>query len=250
MIFYRALKPFKAVSFDLDDTLYENHAVIAAAEQWFAAYLCDTYHLPGWAREVSFWARRRAELGERESGLKNDVTLHRIMSLLETFAALGRPLAGGMEEASALVDIFIARRSSDYVPPQNIALLRHIGSLMPAAAISNGNVDLKRIGLDGIFRWDLRPGVRRDRRKPFPDLFEHYARLLRVRPDEILHIGDEPKTDLLGPLNAGCQCAWLYRGHAGLSPDERELRQLPTLRIDTLAEIVPLIEHMAAALRV
>ena len=42
MIFYKKLSKIKAVSFDLDDTLYDNHPVIDEAERWFKAYLVET----------------------------------------------------------------------------------------------------------------------------------------------------------------------------------------------------------------
>ena len=35
MKFYRPLRPFKAISFDLDDTLYDNHPIIEKAENDF-----------------------------------------------------------------------------------------------------------------------------------------------------------------------------------------------------------------------
>ena len=43
MKFYRPLKPFKAISFDLDDTLYDNRPIIKKAEKDFIVYLNETY---------------------------------------------------------------------------------------------------------------------------------------------------------------------------------------------------------------
>jgi len=39
MKYYRPLKPFKAISFDLDDTLYDNQPIIKKAEDEILAYL-------------------------------------------------------------------------------------------------------------------------------------------------------------------------------------------------------------------
>ncbi|SMB88255.1 putative hydrolase of the HAD superfamily [Pasteurella testudinis DSM 23072] len=39
MRFYRQLQPFKIISFDLDDTLYDNRSVIMEAEKQFLAAL-------------------------------------------------------------------------------------------------------------------------------------------------------------------------------------------------------------------
>ena len=39
MIFYRTLMPFQVMSFDLDDTLYDNTQVIANAEAEFIRFV-------------------------------------------------------------------------------------------------------------------------------------------------------------------------------------------------------------------
>ena len=39
MKFYRTLQPFRAISFDLDDTLYDNREVIRQAELHFIDYV-------------------------------------------------------------------------------------------------------------------------------------------------------------------------------------------------------------------
>jgi FMN phosphatase YigB (HAD superfamily) len=43
MKYYRAIKPFKAISFDLDDTLYDNHSIIIKANQAIIEHLNQTY---------------------------------------------------------------------------------------------------------------------------------------------------------------------------------------------------------------
>lgn len=46
MKFYRTLRPFKLISFDLDDTLYDNSDVIRLAEENFMPEL-ETMPQPG-----------------------------------------------------------------------------------------------------------------------------------------------------------------------------------------------------------
>ena len=43
MEFFRRLSGIRAISFDLDDTLYDNRPVIEHAEQWMVAHMRDAY---------------------------------------------------------------------------------------------------------------------------------------------------------------------------------------------------------------
>jgi putative hydrolase of the HAD superfamily len=48
--------------------------------------------------------------------------------------------------------------------------------------------------------------------KPAPAIFHHAAARLGVPAPEILHIGDDPRSDYRGALDAGFQAALLHRG--------------------------------------
>ena len=41
MIVFNSLKEIKAISFDLDDTLYDNAPIIEKAEQWYQKMLAE-----------------------------------------------------------------------------------------------------------------------------------------------------------------------------------------------------------------
>ena len=55
MQFYRRWQPVAAISFDLDDTLYDNGPAIARAEQWMLAV--SYTHLKYWVSQR--WAFSR-----------------------------------------------------------------------------------------------------------------------------------------------------------------------------------------------
>ncbi len=237
MRFYKALSKVKALTFDLDDTLYNNAPRIAAAEAWFAAYLTERYALPQFTANPAFWAQLKEECAAAAPSLRDDVTLLRARALEYSFARLKCPLSSP-SEAMELVQIFIRKRSEVPVPPASLQLLSYLKSRLPLAAVSNGNVQLEALGLQPYFVFDLRPSLQPGRRsKPCADLFYEAAARFGCAPSEILHVGDEPATDVNGALGAGCQCAWLKGGIAGLSPGSVALRQLPTLELDSLQEL-------------
>lgn len=242
MKFFKNPGVIRAVSFDLDDTLYDNHPVIKRAEEEFALVLQQRYQLPQCAAAAGFWRQIRLGMLLKAPELWNDVGEWRIRSLAEGFRQLGQQLAGGRREAEGLLHEFVRLRSRVQVPPASAALLRRIRARYPLAALSNGNADLRQLGIEDCFDYNLRPGLQGPAGKPAAAMFEKFAELAGVMVGEILHVGDEPGTDIHGAVWAGCQCAWLYRGFAGDSPDGTELRVLPCVLLNSLDELEVLLK--------
>lgn len=241
MKFYKGLSKIKALSFDLDDTLYDNVPVINRAEELLQRELETRYELSGLGADAAFWRSQRLKALEDEPELDDDVTELRIRTLERAFTALGRPLQGGRGEARALIDYFIWVRSQILVPDAATKLLGDLGARYPLAAISNGNSNTKQDGLARYFKYDMRPVMHRFGSKPKPDLFLEYARLLQLEPSEILHVGDDPMTDVQGAVEAGCQCAWLKGGYAGKCDGESMLSVLPHVELASLDELRELL---------
>jgi putative hydrolase of the HAD superfamily len=232
MRFYRSWRPVEALSFDLDDTLYENGSVIQRAEDWLADQLKNTivetahlnhYH---WLRYKQRVLRERPELG-------HDVSACRLAWLELALHECGSKNAKA--RSCELLDGFIAVRSDLQVPPESFALLDRLAARYPLIAITNGNVDTTRIGLAPYFTQVLKPidGVRC---KPHADLFKQAQLVLDVAPDAIAHIGDHPVTDVAGALACGYRAIWLNR--AGR---DRRLRNLPHVELSSLQELDQLL---------
>jgi len=47
--------------------------------------------------------------------------------------------------------------------------------------------------------------------KPDPLIFQHLVKCFRVRPEEILYVGDHPHYDVAGSIDAGYQAVWVNR---------------------------------------
>ena len=61
MRFYRGLQPFKVMSFDLDDTLYDNSDVIRLAEERFLQCVQEQAQLSDFTLAVSYTHLRAHE---------------------------------------------------------------------------------------------------------------------------------------------------------------------------------------------
>lgn len=245
MKFYRSLflRDIKVLSFDLDNTIYDCQSVLSAAEDWFTQYLCDTYGLGGKYRNYSYWAAVKSRILHEDMSLENDVTLLRAKSLVAAFSEIGIPLGRGLDEALELVELFIKKRSSGIVCDSVLQMLRELKEKYPLIAISNGNLDTKILGVNHLFEQDFRPSRFVFNRKPYPDLFLECAKYKNIKAHEILHIGDDPYTDVYGAVCAGCRCVWLKGGYSGISPDSSNLKVLPDIEISSILELKTLFQY-------
>ena len=232
--FFKHLLPFRVISFDLDDTLYDNAPAIRRAEQAFADYLQQHYRLPP-GTGCGFWRQCRDQVLAEDRSCGDDVTLLRTRVIRLGFSRLGRSVSPG--EALELTEIFVTMRSDITVSPEVVRLLRDLRRRYVLAALSNGNVSLGQLGLQELFSLNLRPRYRQLRRKPHADLFELLSSRLQVPPAGILHVGDEPDSDVRGAVLAGCQCAWLDRGYARRLPGLEAISILPHVVLDDIGEL-------------
>lgn len=235
------LSKIKVLSFDLDNTLYDCETVLRKADAWFTQYLCDTYGLGGACLKYDYWSQVKAEVLHDNPALADDVTLLREVSLVEAFKRLKIPLKNGLDEARELVDLFVDHRSAGFVHQDIYDMLASLSEKYPMIALSNGNLKPEKIGLERYFERDIRPSVGGLRRKPYADMFIECAKYKNVKIDEILHIGDDPFTDVYGAVQSGCKCAWVYKGYTGISPDEKQLKVLPDILLDNVLELKDLL---------
>lgn len=72
MHIYKALNPISVLSFDLDDTLYNNQPVIAAAEAAMLASLAQ--HAPiTQSYDSDFWWQQRCLLAKANPEIRHDI---------------------------------------------------------------------------------------------------------------------------------------------------------------------------------
>lgn len=213
------LSRVRAISIDLDDTLWPIAPTIARAEAALLAWFRE--HAPA----AAILAANPASLREARHYLQI-----KHPELSHDFTALRREsirfvlLKGGEdpELADEAFEVFFAERQRVELYDDALPALEWLAGRYPVVALSNGNADVQRIGLGAHFHAALSArefGVA----KPDARIFHQAAALAGVRPQEVLHIGDDAQLDVLGALIAGLQVAWLNRSgapweHAPLSP--------------------------------
>ncbi|WP_413700779.1 HAD-IA family hydrolase [Psychromonas sp. KJ10-10] len=235
MKFYRPLKPFKAISFDLDDTLYNNHPIMKKAEIDFIIYLNETY--PELSELTSHqWNLYKKHVLNENPDLINDVSLWRLKILQKIMVIFGITEYKAIEYAQIAFAEFLRLRSNFEVPSESITLLEKLSQHYPVIAITNGNVDEKQIGLHDKFQFILKAGGTLAT-KPQADLFIQATKQLNIEVSDILHVGDHVISDVFGAQNNHAQAIWLNEHKQPLNG----ARLLPTVEINQLNQLYFLI---------
>lgn len=241
MKFYRRLTHIKALSFDLDDTLYANRPVMIAAEekmlQYFSSHCAEKLlgKNQGILLNRHYWNSYRSKAIEQTPSLADDVVAHRLESYYLGAFALGYPSAQARIIAQKAMDYFAYVRSDFVVPESAHQLLKLLSQHYPLVAISNGNVDTKAIGIDHYFKYVFHAtsGIKQ---KPHEQMFKLACHKLAILPQYLLHVGDCGSADIKGAIAAGCQVAWLSCYDLG-----KPLSVLPQLELSDITKLADLL---------
>lgn len=234
MQLFKALQPVQVLSFDLDDTLYDNKPVIAAAEQAMLDALAQYAPLTSSVGH-DFWWQQRLLLAKTTPGIRHDVGRWRLLGIEAGLVALGLTQANAADIAKLAYAAFLQQRTRITIKPEIKQLLEVLSQRYQLIAITNGNACITKMGIAELFQFSLQAGPD-GRMKPYADLFIAAAKRLNVTPAQILHIGDSHRADVIGALNAGCQAAWLDHHQSTVSV-------LPHIRLTDVQQLTALLPH-------
>nr|WP_318384903.1 5-amino-6-(5-phospho-D-ribitylamino)uracil phosphatase YigB [uncultured Enterobacter sp.] len=238
MHFYRPLGHISAITFDLDDTLYDNRDVILRTEHESLTFV-QNYHPALSALQNTDFQQLRQALRETEPDIYHDVTEWRRRAVEKAMLNAGLDAEAATAGATAAMSHFAQWRSRIDVPPSTHETLAALGKKWPLVAITNGNAQPELFGLGDYFEFVLRAGPD-GRSKPFNDMYHLAADKLNLPLGEILHVGDDLTTDVAGAIRCGMQACWIKPEGADLMT-ARDSRLLPHIAISRLASLTSLI---------
>ena len=238
MRFYRPLGHIAALTFDLDDTLYDNHPVIDRTQQESLAFV-RSYHPALCHFENRDLQQLRDALRKAEPEIYHDVTEWRRRALELGMLNAGLTAQEAAIGANAAMANFAQWRSRIDVPQETHDTLAKLAEKWPLVAITNGNAQPELFGLNDYFKFVLRAGPD-GRSKPFADMYHLAAEKLDVPLSAILHVGDDLTTDVAGAIRSGLQACWIKPQGADLM-QVADSRLLPHIEISRLASLTSLI---------
>lgn len=227
----------RALTLDLDDTLWPIWPAIVRAEEAVHAWLGQ--HAPRCAERYPLVAMRalRERVARDHPHLAHDFSEQRRLSLLEALRESGEDPS----HADAAYEVFYAGRNQVELYPDVPDALARLAARFPIAALTNGNADLQRIGLQPHFVFSL--GAREHgAAKPDPGIFLAACERLGCAPHEVLHIGDDAELDVLGARGAGLRTAWINR-----TGSRWRHRHAPDVSVTTLTELADWLDRHAPA---
>jgi len=238
MKFYRPLGPIKAITFDLDDTLYDNYPVIRKTTLESHAAL-QAYHPTLRDFTPADYQALRDELLLREPEIYHDVSEWRRRSVELALLNVGLSAEEASAGANDVMQVFHQWRSEVEMPEETHHTLAWLGERVPLVAITNGNACPEKLGIQHHFQFALRAGPH-GRAKPWQDMYQLASERLGIAPQHILHVGDDLTTDVAGSLRAGLQACWINLRDANLMKVS-DARLLPHLEIHQLASLTSLL---------
>ncbi|WP_394201678.1 HAD-IA family hydrolase [Shewanella waksmanii] len=226
-----------AISFDLDDTLYDNRGYIQAAELALLNFLALQFpKTKDWHRQD--WLNLKQRLLQSKPLLGHDTTAARVATIEQGLLIAGYDKAQAEQGAQQGLALFLDKRSDFTVPSEVLLQLKALQCQYRLIGITNGNVDAKHIGLGEVFEFVLHPG-KGMRMKPYPDLFYKACRQLKLAHKQLLHVGDSYRADVQGARRAGCQVAWLNPA-VGREQEQLGAGQLPHIELDNIEQLLQL----------
>jgi putative hydrolase of the HAD superfamily len=201
------LNQIKAITIDLDDTLWPVWPVIERAEKALENWLYDyapmtaaIFANPSARHEIrEIVSRSRPDLKYNLSAVRREVIRMALERSGEDQSLAEQAFIVFFDERNR-VDLF-----EDAIPA-----LEFLSSRYPIVALSNGNADIHRIGIAKYFEASINAqqfGVG----KPDARIFHAAAGAAGVRAVNVLHVGDDVLLDVLGALNCDMQTAWVNR---------------------------------------
>jgi len=221
------------ITFDLDDTLWDVTPVMQDAEAVLRNWLA--MHAPrlGGVPIEHLW-EIRARLLQDDPLLRHRLSELRRRILLHALVGAGY----SSDESEALAEggfqVFLAARHQVELFAEVHPTLEALASRYRLGVITNGNADVRRLGLADYFQFALcaeELGVG----KPDPKPFQEALARAGIAAAHAVHIGDHPSDDIAGAQAAGLRAIWFNplgkAWEADTMPDGevRSLADLPAL---------------------
>jgi putative hydrolase of the HAD superfamily len=228
----------RAVSLDLDNTLWDTPPVLERAEAELQAWLSERAPRLVERFDRPSLARLRALVAAELPHLSHDFTFVRTESLRR--AALETGYAESL--AHDAFEIFISARNRIDLFDEVPGALAWLSRRLPVYALTNGNACVYRVGVGNHFAGSFAPadvGFA----KPDERIFAALAAAAGVPTQAIWHVGDDPEADVLGAQRSGMIGVWMNRTQA-VWPSALPL---PDLEVRDMDELVAKIEATLTA---
>lgn len=223
----------RAITLDLDNTLWDIDPVIRRAEATLWAWLTDNYpRIPATFTPEALLEVREAVVEEHRDK-SHDLRFLRKKVLTQIAVHAGYT----SDLVEPAFDVFDRARNEVDLYPDVMPGLEKLAGDFTLVAVTNGNANLERIGIRHLFE-DVVAAAEAGCAKPARQIFEQAITRSGYSNEEILHVGDHPETDIDGARQVGMRTAWINRNGAAWPDDLPE----PDAVVTAIPELLDLLE--------
>jgi len=211
-----SLRQVAAITLDLDDTLWPVRPTLVAAEKVLAEWLRANAPATAQGTPPREMLALRAEVAADHPHWAHDLSAIRLETIRRALKRHGDDPA----LAELAFEVFFEARHAVTLYDDVLPGLERLAARYRLVAVSNGNAELHRVGLDRFFAGSVSArlhGVA----KPDPSIFRAACEAAGAAPAQVLHLGDDLDTDVAGALAAGLHAGWICRpdgAHANAAP--------------------------------
>ncbi len=190
----------KVISFDLDNTLYDNSPVITLAEKSSREFLEQEFKKQNKNFNIEDFLKSRNRL------IKSNPLKYENLSLLRIDVL--KFSCKNLENSNSIVEqafnLFIENRQQVEIPQPIQEMLITLSKNFKLITITNGNCNAEKLLINDLFSQHYSPQLK-FRAKPHPQMFEQAIQDFSINKNELLHVGDEIKTDGQAAEIVGCK---------------------------------------------
>ncbi len=222
----------KLITFDLDDTLWDNLVVIKEAVRQCYSWLLDNYPKLMDHYDLEGLDALKNRFREQYPEFRHQVSRARIIGMEIALEEAGYDREEVVAGAEAAFEIFSQWRRRIAYYPGVLETLEYLHEHYTLAALTNGNIEMANLQIERFFDFVLK-AEDINSSKPDPLMYQLAMEQAGVTADEMLHIGDSPENDVLAAKKLGIHTVWFNPQDEpwtyDISPDY-VIKSIPELR--------------------
>ena len=210
-------KKIKMITFDLDDTLWDNRPTILKAEIDTRKWIEDKVGEVQWGDFNDFLSLRE-ELIKEDASIEWDISKLRKEIFRKKISHI-TPSNLRDEIVDKAFDIFITRRHEIKLFDGVKESLENLSKKYILGVLTNGNADVYRFDIGKYFKFSI-SSLEAKNSKPNRAHFDKAIELVDgIQFNQILHIGDHQINDILGAYNLGIDTLWFNNNNEKWTQD-------------------------------
>lgn len=202
----------KMITFDLDDTLWDNKPTITNAEIKTREWIEDRVGAIEWG-DLNDFLQIREALISKDKSIAWDISKLRIEIFKEKIKDLA-PAGDITKLAEDAFDYFLKKRHEIELFPGVESALKTLSENYMLGVLTNGNADIYKLSIGKYFEFSISSLEAQDS-KPNKSHFELAKSYLpNLKYSEMLHIGDHQINDVFGAHALGIKVLWFNNTEA------------------------------------